>query len=63
MSDNKVLDLFDDYQTLQEEIKNFGAATVLDDLYKFYPAVFVALEEEFKKRQKQKELGVLLAKC
>lgn len=60
MSDNEVLDLFGEYQFLQREVKLRGADVVLDDLYKFYPVVYIELEKEFKKRQKQKELGKLL---
>jgi hypothetical protein len=61
MPNVEVLELFKDYKTLQQEIRNLGVSMAVDDLKTYYPDVYVALEAEFKKRDKIKQLGVLLA--
>jgi len=60
MPSEQVLDLFNALVKLQKVIKDEGAKEVLDDIYSYYPELYVALEKEFHHRQKIKELGVLL---
>lgn len=61
MPSNQVSDLFRTYAEFQTVVRSEGVKEVLDDLNHFYTDLYTALEEEFKRRQKVKELGVLLA--
>lgn len=65
MSSEQVLNeelakIFDAYTTFDSLVRVEGVRAVLDDLRHFYPWCYEALEEEFKRRQKMKELGALL---
>lgn len=60
MSGYEVREAFRIYAEYAKIIAAYGAGDVLDDLYTYYPSAYVALEREFKHRQKVKELGVLL---
>ncbi len=64
MSDQQVHEdlrkLFDMYTDFNAAIRVEGVKAVLNDLNHFYPECYEAMEEEFKRRQRIKELGVLL---
>lgn len=59
MSD--VREAFDAYKDLQTAMREIGPRQVLDDLYRFYPQVYVELETEIERRLRIKKLGTLLA--
>lgn len=65
MSDQQVLNdqleaLFNLYLDFSSAVRVEGAKAVLDDLNHFYPRCYEALEKEFERRRRCKELGVLL---
>ena len=59
MSD--IHDAFAAYKALQTALRELGPRQVLDDLYRFYPQVYVELETEIERRIRVKKLGTLLA--
>lgn len=52
---------FETYKDLQTALNELGPQQVLDDLYRFYPKVYVDLETEIERRLRIRKLGVLLA--
>lgn len=65
MSNQQVLNdditrLFGIYQTFSEACRKEGVQAVLDDMRHYYTETYELMEAEFKRRQRAKELGVLL---
>jgi hypothetical protein len=46
---------------MQEAITREGVSDVLDDIKHYYPDLYEKLEAEFKRRQRIRDIGVLLA--
>ena len=58
---DKIQWLFSVYKDMQEAITREGVSDVLDDIKHYYPDLYEKLEAEFKRRQRIRDIGVLLA--
>lgn len=61
MPSEQIQRLFSIYRDLQTAVKEEGVREVLDDLKDYFPELYEEISNEFRRRQKVKELGVLLA--